>query len=111
LQAAAADSLQAQHLLQKLEAAEAGMSSRLAAATAAAGLLLTRGEELAGSAAAAAGDLEGRLGSLLVAAAGVEARVMGLERTLDDVQQVVPAQRRGEGEASSGSASTMCCNG
>eukprot|EP00775_Hariotina_reticulata_P001932 gene1932-2262_t len=85
--AAAADALQAQHLLQKLEAAEAGMVSRLAAATAAAGSLLARGEELAGSAAAAVGELEGRLEPLLVAAAGVEARVMGLERTLDVMQQ------------------------
>lgn len=61
---------------------------RLSSSISAAGALLSKGEQLAGSAAAAAGAVEGQVASLLTAAAGVEARVMGLERTLATIQQV-----------------------
>lgn len=61
---------------------------RLNSSVSAAAALLNKGEELAGSAAAAANAVEGQVASLLTAAAGVEARVMGLERTFTAISQV-----------------------
>jgi hypothetical protein len=62
--------------------------SRLSGSISAAGALLNRGEELAGAAAAAGGAIEERVAALLGACAGVEARVMGLERLQATLQQV-----------------------
>jgi hypothetical protein len=82
------DSTQLAALLSRLEATEAAVLSQLSGSISAAGALLSRGEELAGAAAAAGGAIEERVTALLGASAGVEARVMGLERWQATLQQV-----------------------
>jgi hypothetical protein len=62
--------------------------TRLSGSISAAGALLNRGEELAGAAAAAGSAIEERVTALLGVSAGVEARVMGLERRQASLQQV-----------------------
>jgi hypothetical protein len=82
------DSSQLTGLLSRLEATEAAVMSRLSGSISAAGALVNRGEELAGAAAAAGSAIEERVTALLGASAGVEARVMGLERRQASLQQV-----------------------
>lgn len=83
------DAHQATALLQRLEATESSLMQQLSSSVSSAGALLNKGQQLADSAAAAAGTVEDQVTNLLTAAAGVEARVMALERTMTRVQQVM----------------------